>query len=43
MLTQILNRHLVLSATPDLHGSFFDGVMVFARDNSSGGATVGAR
>jgi hypothetical protein len=43
ILTQILNRHLVLSATPDLHGSFFDGVMVFARDNSSGGASAGAR
>jgi len=43
ILTEMLNRRLRLSATPDLHGSFFDGVMVFARDSSSGSAASGSR
>jgi uncharacterized membrane protein len=43
ILTEMLNRRLRLTAMPDLHGSFFDGAMVFARDDSSGSATLGSR
>jgi len=40
ILTETLGRYLTLTSTPALRGSFFDGVMVFARKDLSGNSVT---